>query len=171
MAELAPRERLQPSLLDRLTDNEPDKTMESRERRVLSLRTLHQSVLRDLALLLNTTCFFRTKENTKPYPEVVSSVVNYGMPDIAGASIAGIKIEELESTIKEAITNFEPRLIKETVSVKAISRIQEGVHYNKIAFTIQADMWALPYPERLYLKTELDTEGRGFNLTEMDRPR
>ena len=92
------------------------------------------------------------------------------MPDIAGSSIAGIKMNVLEETIAQAIINFEPRLIKETVSVKAISRIQEGAHYNKIAFDIQADMWALPYPERLYLKTELDTEGRGFKLTEMDRP-
>ncbi len=171
MAELAPRERLQPSLLDRLTDSEPEKGVESRERRVLSLRTLHQSVLRDLALLLNTTRLFYTGENTKSYPEVVSSVVNYGMPDIAGASIAGIKMKVLEETIKKAIIDFEPRLIAGTVSVKATSRIQEGVHYNKIAFDIEADMWALPYPERLYLKTELDTEGRGFNLTEVDRPR
>ena len=40
MAELAPRERLQPSLLDRLTDDEPDQEVESRERRVLSVRGL-----------------------------------------------------------------------------------------------------------------------------------
>lgn len=170
MAELAPRERLQPSLLDRLTDHEPEKGVESRERRVLSLRTLHQSVLRDLALLLNTTCLFRTGESTASWPEVVRSVVNYGMPDIAGSSIAGIRMDELEKTIKQAIINFEPRLIEDTVRVKAISRIQEGAHYNKIAFDIEADMWALPYPERLYLKTELDTEGRGFKLIEMDRP-
>jgi len=55
MAELAPRERLQPSLLDRLTDDEPDQEVESRERRVLSVRGLREGVLRDLAWLLNTT--------------------------------------------------------------------------------------------------------------------
>lgn len=33
MAELTPKDRLQPSLLDRLTDDEPDKTQESREKR------------------------------------------------------------------------------------------------------------------------------------------
>lgn len=31
MAELTSKERLQPSLLDRLTDDEPDKTQESRD--------------------------------------------------------------------------------------------------------------------------------------------
>jgi hypothetical protein len=29
---------------------------------------------------------------------------------------------------------------------------------NKITFEIEADMWAQPYPERLYLKTELDLD-------------
>ncbi len=170
MAELAPRERLQPSLLDRLTDMEPDKTVETRERRVLSIRTLHQSVLRDLAWLLNTTRMFNTWEDTKPYPDVVSSVVNYGMPDISGVSIAGLKLTDLEKSIQTAIWNFEPRLIRETVQVKATSKVMMGTNYNKIAFDIQADMWAQPYPERLYLKTELDMEGNTFRLTEMERP-
>ena len=40
MPELAPKERLQPSLLDRLTDEEPGTTQESRERRVLALDTM-----------------------------------------------------------------------------------------------------------------------------------
>ena len=40
MAELLPQERLQPSLLDRLTDYEPGSAVESRERRVLSTQQL-----------------------------------------------------------------------------------------------------------------------------------
>jgi len=36
MAELTPKERLQPSLLDRLTDEEPDRRQESRDKRILS---------------------------------------------------------------------------------------------------------------------------------------
>jgi type VI secretion system protein ImpF len=34
MAELTQKDRLQPSLLDRLTDDEPDKLQESREKRI-----------------------------------------------------------------------------------------------------------------------------------------
>ncbi len=171
MADLAPRERLQPSLLDRLTDFAPDKQVESREQRVLSLRTLHQSILRDLGWLLNTTQMFGTFDDTKPYPAVVDSVVNYGMPDISGVSIAGLKLDDLEKAIKAAIWNFEPRLIRDSVQVRTISKVQTGTNYNKIAFEIEADMWALPYPERLYLKTELDMEGSTFRLTEMERSR
>ena len=55
MAELTQQERLQPSLLDRLTDDEPEKKQESREKRVVSLRRLREGVLRDLAWLLNTS--------------------------------------------------------------------------------------------------------------------
>jgi type VI secretion system protein ImpF len=53
VAELSLQERLQPSLLDRLTDNEPDTKVESRAQRVLSINRLKRSVLRDLAWLLN----------------------------------------------------------------------------------------------------------------------
>jgi type VI secretion system protein ImpF len=53
MAELTPQERLQPSLLDRLTDEEPDQLQESREKRVLSMSRLRDFVLRDLAWLFN----------------------------------------------------------------------------------------------------------------------
>ncbi len=54
MAELTPMERLQPCLLDRLTDDEPEVKQESRDRRITSLRKYKQAVLSDLAMLLNT---------------------------------------------------------------------------------------------------------------------
>ncbi|MHC4560155.1 MAG: type VI secretion system baseplate subunit TssE, partial [Planctomycetota bacterium] len=38
MAELTPRDRLQPCLLDRLTDNEPEVSKESRDQRIVSIR-------------------------------------------------------------------------------------------------------------------------------------
>jgi type VI secretion system protein ImpF len=53
--QLPPQERLQPALLDRLTDDEPDKKLEPRENRVLSKRKLRESVLRDLGWLFNST--------------------------------------------------------------------------------------------------------------------
>src|SRR5882762_1105196 len=56
MAEqLTPQERLQPALLDRLTDEEPDKKLEPREHRVMSKSRMRQAVLRDLAWLFNVT--------------------------------------------------------------------------------------------------------------------
>jgi predicted component of type VI protein secretion system len=50
--DLTSRERLQPSLLDRLTDDEPGDVQESADKRVLSPNQLKVSVLRDLTWLL-----------------------------------------------------------------------------------------------------------------------
>lgn len=42
------RDKMQPSLLDRLTDNAPDKQQESVSNTVISHSTLRRNVLRDL---------------------------------------------------------------------------------------------------------------------------
>jgi type VI secretion system protein ImpF len=147
MAELAPRERLQPSLLDRLSDDEP------RDRRVMSLRTLREAVLRDLTWLLNTTNLLSVND-TEKLPHISNSVANYGVPDLSGMPVSSVNIGQLERGIRQAIWDFEPRLTRSTVSVKALSSDE----HNKLTLEIQADLWAEPYPERLYLKTEMDLE-------------
>jgi len=163
MAELASRERLQPSLLDRLTDEEPDNAVESRDRRVMSLRTLREGVLRDLAWLLNTTNLFSVTDRFG-LPHLANSVINYGIPDISGASISSMNLGSLERAIRQAIWDFEPRLIRASVVVKAHA---DGERVNTVLFDIEADMWAQPYPERLYLKTELDIDSASIRLTEV----
>jgi len=167
MAELAPRERLQPSLLDRLTDDEPDHEVESRERRVLSVRSLREGVLRDLAWLLNTTNLLSVSDVPR-LPHLANTVLNYGMPDMSGASLANMNAADLERAIRQAIWDFEPRLIRSSVSVKILPQ-QESI--SKIMFEIQADMWAQPYPERLFLKTELDLDLAQVSLTEFSGAR
>jgi type VI secretion system protein ImpF len=164
MAELAARERLQPSLLDRLSDDEPENGTESRERRVLSLRTLREGVLRDLAWLLNTTNLLSVLERDN-LPHVANSVLNYGIPVMSGNSVSSLNVGKLERGIRQAIWDFEPRLIKSTVLVKARMSVVEK---NMLTFDIEADMWAQPYPERLYLKTDLDLERGAVILSEMN---
>ena len=88
------------------------------------------------------------------------------MPDISGVSLSGLNLPELERSIRQAIWDFEPRIIRNTVVVKAISADHGGASYNKVIFEIEGDMWAQPYPERLYLRTELDMEGSAFSISE-----
>ncbi len=164
MAELAARERLQPSLLDRLSDDEPENGTESRDRRVLSLRTLREGVLRDLAWLLNTTNLLSVLQHDS-LPHLTNSVINYGVPVMSGNSVSSLNVNKLERGIRQAIWDFEPRLIKSTVTVKARMSIVEK---NMLTFDIEADMWAQPYPERLYLKTDLDLERGAVILSEMN---
>lgn len=166
MAELATRDRLQPSLLDRLTDDEPDKAVESRERRVLSMRNLRQGVMRDLSWLLNTTNLQTCQPEIADYPHVAASVINYGMPDIAGKSASGYDVRDLERSMRQAIWDFEPRIIRSTVVVRAKASDDSSGAHNVVRFDVEGDLWALPFPERLYLKTELDLESGSIRVSE-----
>ena len=166
MAELAARERLQPSLLDRLTDDQPEQTVEARERRVLSMRSLRQGVLRDLGWLLNTTNLHSAQPAISDYPHVAASVLNYGMPDIAGKTASGYDVRDLERSLRQAVWDFEPRIIRSTVVVRVKAAEDDSGNYNVIRFDVEGDLWALPFPERLYLKTELDLESGSIRVSE-----
>lgn len=167
MAELTPKERLQPSLLDRLTDDEPDRQQESRDRRVLSPNRLRESVRRDLAYLLNNAHLAATVDLTD-YPEVARSTLNYGLPDLSGKTSSTVDVPALEKAIRRAIWEFEPRLLKESVRVRVLVDKQQMSH-NAMAFLIEAELWAQPLPLRLFLKTDLDLETGKVFVTEATR--
>lgn len=163
MAELTPHDRLQPSLLDRLTDFEPEVKQEARERRVLSMRALRQSVQRDLAWLLNANGL-ESVQDLSHYPHVATSVVNFGFPDIAGKTASGVDTAQLERLIRDAIWAFEPRILRDTVRVSSVQAEETTARHNTVSFIVEGDLWAQPYPERLYFRTELDLEGGDFRV-------
>ena len=72
MSDPSSQDRLFPSLLDRLTDDAPQRKSEPREVRVFSVSKLRQAVLRDLGWLLNT-CYLAVTEDLESYPEDSSS--------------------------------------------------------------------------------------------------
>jgi type VI secretion system protein ImpF len=156
MAELTQQERLQPSLLDRLTDDEPDVPQESRDKRVLSMRRLRESVLRDLGWLLNASRL-DTLQDLGDHPFVARSVLNYGIPDIAGLTASGLDIAGLARAVREAILDYEPRILRHTLKVTARTAPEQMSH-NALSFDIEGELWAQPVPLRIYLKTELDLE-------------
>jgi type VI secretion system protein ImpF len=165
MAELIQKERLQPSLLDRLTDDAPDKLQESREQRVLSIGKLRQCVLRDLAWLLNTSTL-DTHQNLDDHPLVSHSVVNYGIHDLVGTTISSADATEIQQKIRQAIWDFEPRIFPESVTVK-VTVSSNQMNKNAITFDIEGELWAQPLPLHLYLRTELDLETG--NMAIMDK--
>lgn len=154
MAELTPKERLQPSLLDRLTDDEPERHMEARERRVLTPVQLRDCVRRDLAWLLNTV-HLESTHDLADVPHVASSVVNFGVVDLAGKPLSTINAAQLEKHIRDCIWTFEPRLIRDSVRVKVDDR---KTGHNALALIIEAQLWAQPLPLQLFLRTEVDLE-------------
>jgi type VI secretion system protein ImpF len=158
MAEqLTPQERLQPALLDRLTDEEPAKTQELREHRVLSKSRLRQAVLRDLAWLFNATRLERASDMAH-VPHARRSVINFGLPAHAGQTSSSLDIQDLERDLKQAILDFEPRILPESLEVKAIVEVAELDRHNVLGIQIHGQLWAQPVPLELLLRTEIDLE-------------
>ncbi|HOT84077.1 MAG TPA: type VI secretion system baseplate subunit TssE [Candidatus Defluviicoccus seviourii] len=154
MAELTPKERLQPALLDRLRDDEPDKSQEAREQRVLSMRQLRESVLRDLQWLLNTGNLAATGELDQ-YPLIARSVLNYGIADLSGVTAIAMR-GKLEGMIRQAILDFEPRILKDSVRVRVVEADQ--MNRNAVNIEIQGELWGQPLPTMLFLRSEIDFE-------------
>jgi type VI secretion system protein ImpF len=164
MAQLIPKERLQPSLLDRLTDEEPSQQMESREKRVLSPRQLRRSVIRDLQWLLNTTDL-ASAQDLSAHPQVINSVLNYGLPDLAGKNVTGLESALLERNLRAAIQRFEPRILPNSLRIRAVVD-EERMSHNAVLFDIEGELWGQPMPQHLYLKTEVDLESGAFEISE-----
>lgn len=164
MADLTPKDRLQPSLLDRLTDDEPDKAQESREKRVLSANRLRECVLRDLAWLLNAVRM-PSSEDIERYPFAARSVINFGLPPLSGNVVSGLDIKELENIMLQAIRDFEPRILRNSVKVRAVLA-RDLMAHNTLSFEITGDLWAQPLPLQLYLKTEIDLENGQVKIEE-----
>jgi type VI secretion system protein ImpF len=166
MPELNPRDRLQPFLLDRLTDDTPGAARESREKNVMTPQQLRLALLRDLTWLLNTPAPVAS-DGLGEFPSVAASVLNYGIPDLAGLTASGVQGASLERLIIKAIQTFEPRLEKRSVAVRVHSNEMAGSP-NTLALEIRGEIIANPLPESLYLQTEVDLETGQFAIK--DRP-
>jgi len=164
MAEIVSRERLQPSLLDRLTDNAPETRRESFEQQTLSFPQLRQAVLRDLAWLLNTTNLATTDELTGA-PLALKSTINYGVPGLAGVVGTSRRLKAIESGIADAIRAFEPRIKPETLTVR-LRESRRAKATPTVTFMIEGELWAQPVPEKLFLETSIELETRLAIITD-----
>ncbi|MEM1383695.1 MAG: type VI secretion system baseplate subunit TssE [Pseudomonadota bacterium] len=153
MADLTLAERLQPSLLDRLTDDEPNRTVEARDARAIDVRRLRDIIQRDLTWLLNTGNM-ESEHDLEAFPQVAASTLNYGVPDVTGNVATVRRAVDLQVLIRRAVERFEPRILPDTLEIDLREqRIGEGA---LISFDIRGELWAQPLPLELYLRTALD---------------
>ncbi|MEM7231512.1 MAG: type VI secretion system baseplate subunit TssE [Planctomycetota bacterium] len=157
MPELTPKEFFQPSLLDRLTDNEPDKQREDMGRRVLTVEALREIVLRDLDWLLNNPRSRAEMEEFERFPRAAKSVAAFGIPALSGTTLGTIDTVELEKQVRDAVQHFEPRVLASSLKVRVNSNPDQMDH-NALTFEIEGDLLAQPLPERLLLKYAIDLE-------------
>src|SRR4051812_37138152 len=100
---------VQPSLIDRLADEDPRTQVEARTTYAESLRRFKIAVRRDLEWLLNSR---RTPEMPQDdLIELNKSVYVYGVPDITSQSRDSNSSRlRLLRQIEETLAQFEPRL-------------------------------------------------------------
>jgi type VI secretion system protein ImpF len=167
---LRPDERLKPSLLDRLTDDEPTEAREPISMRFASARSLRQSVVRDLAWLLNSVRL-SSVQDLAAYPFAARSALNFGLPDLAGRTLTSIDVPALEVELREALVHYEPRLVAESVSVAVHRDSPSDLGINSMQFTIEAMLMAYPAPLALCLRTEIDLETGDVSVAEWENGR
>jgi type VI secretion system protein ImpF len=157
----------QKELLERVVMLEQRRRFESREQRVMSLERLKQSVLRDLSWLLNTE-YLEAVYALDNYPDVRSSVLNYGIPSIVGLTITDLNDAMrggLAKTLRDAIVRFEPRLDPDSVVVRTHAD-KEQMDGRTLTFEIEAELVADPAPLRLLLTSIVDLENGHATLAE-----
>jgi type VI secretion system protein ImpF len=156
--EAEPRDRLQPALLDRLVRDNGDGV------RVISKAELRAAVLRDLSWLFKAV---QPHPNwAEERPALAGTVLNYGMPPLAGKQASKVDIARLERTIAETIKHFEPRILPQSLVVQALESSSVLDTHNVIEFEIRGHLWAQPVPLEILLRTKLDLEAGQVDVRE-----
>jgi type VI secretion system protein ImpF len=148
------------SLFERLTDERPSMTEETPRYRWASVRDLEASVMDHLRALLNAR---RGDEDLDlPFPNVVSSLVTYGVTDFNSLSLANpADREKLRRSIERAVRLFEPRLTRVQVAMEPWEAGQM-----RLQFRIDALLRVEPDFEPIVFDARLAKDLRAFELRE-----
>ena len=146
--------RLNQSLFDRLTDENPKASVDAPRNEWEQLAAFKKGVARDLANLLNT----RIDEGDFPeaYDHVRRSVAAYGVHDYTRSPV---EQDEIRRSIERAVKNFEPRLARVKVQVLEVGHLE--LHF-RITAQLKADLGAEP----LVFDAELPKQTRRFQVNE-----
>ena len=146
----------------------------SQQRHVLEERgivvdsdTLREAVRRDIEMLFNIERMEAdflltpreqmktqtTSEQLADFPQVRSSVLNYGVPSFSGRRGSDFDKEALEREIRDILHIFEPRLKKNTVKVSVKIGDKTGLRIDTDGVLLLS-----PVPERLRLSTAIDLD-------------
>lgn len=177
---MATHERLTPTLFDKLVadlqisglrDTSAETPEVSREKfryySVPRLERFNESALRatirrELAWLLNTTNL-ESLVDLEPYPQVRSSVLNFGLSDLAGKALTRRSVLQRAREIRRAVRIFEPRIDEKSLSVDAD---ESDSRPNHVTFVIQGDIAGAVSAMPVKFRTDVDLETAAVDVTE-----
>lgn len=160
------RDTMQPSLLDRLTDNQPDKQQELPGNRLITQSELRRNVLRDLQWLFNAVSS-ESQLNLHPFIHIQRSTFNFGLAPLAGKRMSDIQWPDLQRKITAAILHFEPRIIPQELLVDCLSSGKPCELHNQLSIEIRGRLWCVPYPLEFLFRSEVDLENGHFELQDV----
>ncbi len=162
----ASRDRLQPVLLDRLLDDAPQQRGEAPEHAAMTPAAMRQAVLRDLRWLLNTINI-ESRYSLQGREAVRSSTLNFGLPPLAGKRMSEIDWVDVETALRTAILNFEPRILPDSIEVACVTQPGTLEHHNVLSLEIRGRIWCLPYPREFLFRTDIDLESGHMDLNDL----
>lgn len=124
---------------------------------------LRATVLRELNWLLNTTCL-GSGQDLSAVPEVATSVLNYGLGDLAGTLLSRPGIEARGREIREAVVRFEPRVARGSLEVEPVHGHGKA---NSVGFVIRGDIAnaVRAMPVEFHTEVEIETGTVSFRRT------
>lgn len=116
----------EPSLLEKLFDDEPRAVAATGTFKSISLDQYKESVAHDLEGLLNSRAAF-SEDGLKQYPNCQKSLVTYGLRDFSTMSLANAYDRAtICRALEQAIACHEPRLHNVRVALESSSRSSVG---------------------------------------------
>jgi type VI secretion system protein ImpF len=141
---------VQPSVLDRLTDEDPRGIADQRVSYADSVQSFKASVRRDLEWLLN--CRRTPDPAPESFEELRTSLFHYGIVDVTSLGESGDSRKRLLKEVEESIAMFEPRLANVRVALVE----EEGESRRReLHFVVEATLRLDPTPEQVAFDTVL----------------
>lgn len=120
----------EPSLLEKLFDDEPRATAAVGIFKSMSLEQYKESVAGDLEGLLNSRAAF-TEADLQEFPDCRKSLMTYGLRDFSTMSLAnGQDRAAICRALEQAIARHEPRLHSVRVGLEGSGRGAGGLHFS-----------------------------------------
>ena len=123
---------------------------------------LRATVRRELAWLLNTTNL-ESSVDLDSYPQVRSSVLNYGVPDLAGRSLNSRAVLRRAREIRDAVLAFEPRIDPASLNVELSNKVERE---NSLTFLIEADVRSAVRAIPIKLRTDVEADSSAVTVRE-----
>lgn len=148
-----PGNHLLPTLFDRLCDDAPN---QKRDHGIsVSPVQIKEIIRRDLSFLLNTVSHEDDIDAAR-YPYAAASVLNYGLPPLAGSFLYEHKWDDIRRAILRTITRFEPRLKASTLQIIPLQDERRQSGHNTLQFEIRGEILTQPYPTAFRVRSALD---------------